>query len=97
MQWGESEGYLLELAADGRKVQALNDKPELTYLQSTALDVFWLLSAGRPVGFGPSAIPTIDIFLAANAYGLAFDWLINLVRAMDHEFLIAVHKSHGKK
>ena len=87
LQWGENEEYLMDLASDGRHVQALADRPELDGLVAVAVDVFWLVSGGRPVGFGPGPIPTADILFAAQTFGLPPDWFLYLARVMDNVFL----------
>jgi hypothetical protein len=87
LRWGESEEHLNSLAEEGRHIQALADKPEVDGLVAEAVNLFWLLSGGRPVGFGPGPIPTTDILLGADAFGLPADWFLFVCRVMDNEFL----------
>lgn len=77
----------MDLAEEGRSIAALDDKPELSPLVQAAVDLFWLLSGGRPVGFAVGPIPTADILLSAQAFGLPPDWFLYLCRVMDNEFL----------
>lgn len=78
---------------------ALERKPVLNWLQAEALNGFWLMSAGRPVGFnGPLGIPAADIVLTAQALGLDPGWYLRVVRAMDSAYLDTAEKrrqAHG--
>lgn len=100
LRWGKDESFLRELEDDGRMVKALVDKPALNSLQSAAMDLFWLLSAGRPIGMGPGPIPSADIMLVGEAHGFPLPWFFRMIRTLDHEFLedmIEKRKSKEKK
>jgi len=66
----------------------LAEKPVLDEFQADLLQLFWLLSESRPVGFGSaSGITTVDILMAANCYGYEPTAFLRVIRALDRVFL----------
>jgi hypothetical protein len=97
MEWqlkhGKNEEYLREIADRGRDIKVLDDKPALNDLQLGAFDSFFLLSPGRPLGYGCcGGIPTTDIILMAATRGFDPEWFLRVVRAMDSAYLEHVNK-----
>lgn len=100
LTWGENEAYLRDLQADGTRIEALEHKPELSIHQSQAFEAFWLISPGRPIGFGAAGgITTSDILAMADMAGFEPSWFLRVVRAMDRVYLEAANQpaKHGNR
>jgi len=57
-----------------------------------------MLSAGRPVAFGPGPIPASDILMVGEVHGFPLPWFYRMMRALDHEFLLdSIDKKKSKE
>ncbi len=96
LEWGPSREFLEARAeAKGTIPPALEKLPDLLEHQRFALELFFMLSPSRPMGFGAAGgITTADIMAVADESGFdPLEWL-HLCRAMDSVYLEHVHKKN---
>lgn len=96
LEWGPSREFLEARAeSKGTVPPALEKLPELLEHQEFALELFFMLTPSRPIGFGGAGgISTADIMAVADESGYdPLEWL-HLCRAMDAVYLEHVHKQN---
>ena len=90
MEWGPHETTLQLAKRKGKRVKALEDKPELYGDLQMVWDAFNDLHRARPVGFGASPIPLSSIMSWLDIHGIGGDSAVEiyeLISAMDGVWL----------
>jgi hypothetical protein len=70
LKYGEHLEYFREIEEEtGVTPEPLENRPEVPRHLAGTIEAFWLLSGGRPPGFGgPGGIPTADIIAIAPLF-----------------------------
>lgn len=87
MAWGDSIDSLKAVAETGRRVKALEDRPQVRSGLLLYWQAFWDVSTCRRIGMeGASPVPWTAIDAWARRHGIAgdgFDRLVELIERMD--------------
>jgi hypothetical protein len=103
LEWGESEQWLRDLAAEGDTPRALLEKPEIEEHLVFVWNAFWAISSDRPIGAmgGIGSIPFAAIDRYASRYGIdgrdEFDRFHTLIKRLDAVFIATANEKAAEE
>ena len=86
MEWGEHVRQLEKIAKNGKRVLAIENRPELYSDLIQVWQAFNQLHSGRQSGFGANPLCTTDIVSLMSLYGIDDTGFYELILAMDNEW-----------